>query len=221
MHASAPTAETWASLKMCLILWFDQIHLKSRPPADSQPQPPAAEFSSSLLNITCSLQLSSCKVQVCLSIGYLVRSMLQATVVVILKNRRWGSLKTPQNDRESSLCWSLLASGISLPIFKLPSKQSSLVIAPALQLPSAKIQLPLNPASSSPVVQQSNIYHSCLWTPSLPCHLSPLLTVFSPSSVPEMGFSFLIIFHCSPHVWFFFCTSMRKPSFSNQHTHRK
>lgn len=34
-----------------------------------------------------SLQLSSCNVQVCLSIGYLVRSMLQATVVVILKGR--------------------------------------------------------------------------------------------------------------------------------------
>lgn len=31
------------------------------------------------------LQLSSCKVQVCLSMGYLVRSMLQATVVVILQ----------------------------------------------------------------------------------------------------------------------------------------
>lgn len=31
------------------------------------------------------LQLSSWSVQVCLSIGYLVRSMLQATVVVILE----------------------------------------------------------------------------------------------------------------------------------------
>lgn len=34
------------------------------------------------------LQLSSCRVQVCLSMGYFVRSMLQATVVVILKNKK-------------------------------------------------------------------------------------------------------------------------------------
>lgn len=39
-----------------------------------------------LINYEVSLQLSSCRVHVCLSIGYLVRSMLQATVVVILKD---------------------------------------------------------------------------------------------------------------------------------------
>lgn len=38
-------------------------------------------------NVCVFLQLSSCKVHVCLSMGYLVRSMLQATVVVILQRK--------------------------------------------------------------------------------------------------------------------------------------
>lgn len=46
-----------------------------------------------------SLQLSSCSVQVCLSIGYLVRSMLQATVVVILKENKHVVIDTGFYDR--------------------------------------------------------------------------------------------------------------------------
>lgn len=42
----------------------------------------------SFIKYDVSLQLSSCSVQVCLSMGYLVRSMLQATVVVILKKTK-------------------------------------------------------------------------------------------------------------------------------------
>lgn len=47
-----------------------------------------------------SLQLSSCSVQVCLSIGYLVRSMLQATVVVILKENKHVVIDGGFYDRE-------------------------------------------------------------------------------------------------------------------------
>lgn len=43
--------------------------------------------SSKNVSSAASLQLSSCSVHVCLSMGYLVRSMLHATVVVILKKK--------------------------------------------------------------------------------------------------------------------------------------
>lgn len=38
---------------ICLILWFDQIHLTSRPPTDSLPQLQAAQFRFSLSSMKC------------------------------------------------------------------------------------------------------------------------------------------------------------------------
>lgn len=49
------------------------------------------------------LQLSSCNVHVCLSMGYLVRSMLQATVVVILQETHGSDILFKCNSKRHRL----------------------------------------------------------------------------------------------------------------------
>lgn len=68
------------------ILCFDRIYLKLCPPTNNSATASGSK-DQIFFKYKVALQLSSCSVQVCLSMGYLVRSMLQATVVVILDNR--------------------------------------------------------------------------------------------------------------------------------------
>lgn len=108
-----------ADIDLRVLGWFSVLTLTKGHTCDREQPGPSVWSASVGLTPASALfinsQLSSWRVHVCLSMGYLVRSMLHATVVVILGKNKRGVITGEQQKTAllfwGDACWTVLSSG--------------------------------------------------------------------------------------------------------------